>query len=133
MSNLITFVYKLVPSSSPPPEPLPEALPLSSLDSNSGFIHLSTAVQVPGTLKHFFAGDARVYVFRIPYTKVEKDIRWEDPMAEVCGDRGGEGMFPHLYNRGRLGNAEIESIEVWEKTGNGWDEALARAKAWLVY
>ncbi|KAF8582994.1 hypothetical protein K439DRAFT_1390944 [Ramaria rubella] len=128
-----SFVYKLVPSSSPLPVPLPEALPVSDLDSKSGFVHLSTAVQIPGTLKHFFADSSTVYVLKVPYAVIEKDVRWEDPKAEVCGERGGEGMFPHLYNGLRLGNAEIESFQLWMKTEGGWEEALEKARAWLVY
>ena len=38
------FVYKIVPTA--PPEPIPEAYPLSDLDKKDGFIHLRTATQV---------------------------------------------------------------------------------------
>jgi len=80
-------------------------------------------------LKHFSPESTRVYVLRIPYAKVEKDIRWEDLLAAVYGERGGEGMFPHLYKGGRLGSAEIESIEVWETTwmGGGIDPSTSLA------
>ncbi|KAI0072841.1 hypothetical protein K474DRAFT_322218 [Panus rudis PR-1116 ss-1] len=134
-----TYIYKIVPSSSPVPSPLPLKLPVSELDQSSGFIHLSTSVQVPGTLKHFFSNDDYVYLLRIPYDRVEKNIRWEDPKAEVCGPRGGEGMFPHLYNKEenegelKLGSDEIESVKTIERNGKSWDEALAEAKDWLVY
>jgi len=128
-----TYIYKLLPPTSPLPDPLPEKLPLSELDATSGFIHLSTAKQIPGTLKHFFGGDDKVYVLRIKYTTVEKNIKWEDPNAEVCGERGGEGFFPHLYNGGRLGLAEIDSVGVWERNGGDWDEVLKQAEPWLVY
>ncbi|KAF8517740.1 hypothetical protein BU17DRAFT_49413 [Hysterangium stoloniferum] len=128
-----TFIYKLVPSSSPLPDTIPEALPVSDLDLKSGFVHLSTAIQIPGTLKYFFAQEAKVYVLRIPYEPIEKNIKWEDPKAEVCGNRGGEGMFPHLYNGLRLGCNEIESVQVWEKTGDSWDEVLKNAESWLIY
>jgi uncharacterized protein (DUF952 family) len=37
------YIYKIVPAD---PQPLPEALPLSDLDRNDGFLHLSTAAQV---------------------------------------------------------------------------------------
>lgn len=77
-----TYVYKLIPSTAPPPDPLPDRLPLSSLDTKSGFIHLSTASQIPGTLKHFFTDEPHVHVLRIEYARVEKDIKWEDPKAE---------------------------------------------------
>lgn len=132
-TGMPSYVYKLVPSSSPVPEHLPEALPVSALDLKSGFIHLSTAVQIPGTLKRFFAEDTRVYVLKVPYEPIDKDIRWESPNAEVCGERGAEGMFPHLYNGLRLGSAEIESVELWQNSESGWDEAIEKANTWLVY
>jgi uncharacterized protein (DUF952 family) len=127
------YVYKLVPPSIPVPDPLPEKLDVSELDKSSGFIHLSTSVQVPGTLKHFFADQPRVSILRVPLAPVEKVIKWEDPKAEVCGPRGGEGMFPHLYNDGlKLGKDEVESVRVLENSG-GWDTALKGVEEWLVY
>ncbi|OCB89474.1 hypothetical protein A7U60_g3364 [Sanghuangporus baumii] len=136
-----TYIYKLVPSSAPDPpfDELPERLPVSDLDKNSGFIHLSTARQVPGTLKFFFADDPKVYVLRLRYDAMISQIRWEDPKAEVCGPRGDEGMFPHLYNGLNLGRDEIEGVYIIEKTscegdsGGNWDEALKKADSWLVY
>ncbi|KAL1966576.1 hypothetical protein VTN77DRAFT_3987 [Rasamsonia byssochlamydoides] len=131
-SSKPTYIYKLIPSTAPVPDDLPERLPVSDLDQRSGFIHLSTAPQVPNTLKFFFKGEPLVYVLRIEYERVEKDIRWESPDATVCGPRGGEGMFPHLYNGLKLGKDEIESVAVWHNE-NGWDEALKKAESWLVY
>ncbi|KAJ3486112.1 hypothetical protein NLI96_g4469 [Meripilus lineatus] len=127
-----TFIYKLVPSSSPVPDPLPDALPVSELDQKSGFLHMSTSKQVPRTLKHFFSEDEQVYVLRVPYAGVEKDIKWEDPKGEVCGPRAGEGMFPHIYNGFRLGKNEVESVQIW-KNESGWDTALEKAQDWLLY
>jgi len=134
-----SYVYKLVPAASPVPlqhADLPERLPVSDLDQNSGFIHLSTSIQVPGTLKFFFKDDPLVYVLRIKYDDFEDKIRWEDPKAEVCGPRGGEGMFPHLYNGPQLGKGEIERVEVMENLDGqeGWDAAIEKANAdWLVW
>ena len=132
-----TYIYKLIPSSTSAsiPTPLPAALPVSELDQASGFIHLSTSKQVPNTLKYFFASESRVYVLRLAVSPLEelKLIRWEDPKAEVCGPRGGEGMFPHLYNGLRLGKNEIESVQRWERTDGAWDEALKKAEDWLQY
>lgn len=58
------YIYKLVPSSDPPPppvfEPPPERLLLSALDTQSGFIHLSAALQLPGTLERYFSDEAQV-------------------------------------------------------------------------
>jgi uncharacterized protein (DUF952 family) len=128
-----TYIYKLIPSTSAPPDPLPTALPISPLDQSSGFIHLSTAHQIPNTLKFFFGEHTSVYILRIPYDPLEKHIRWEDPKAEVCGPRGGEGVFPHLYNGFKLGKEEVESVRCWERGDGEWDEALKDAEAWLVY
>lgn len=77
--QLPNYLYKLVPSNAAPADPLPEELPLSELDQNSGFIHLSTAVQVPGTLRHFFADEERVYILKIPFEPLKEKIRWESP------------------------------------------------------
>ncbi|ENH62416.1 hypothetical protein FOC1_g10012649 [Fusarium oxysporum f. sp. cubense race 1] len=38
------FIYKIVPS--PPGDPFPKEHPLSELDQNDGFVHLSTSTQV---------------------------------------------------------------------------------------
>ncbi|KAJ8581941.1 hypothetical protein M405DRAFT_831479 [Rhizopogon salebrosus TDB-379] len=128
-----TYIYKLIPSSAPPPDPLPSRLPVSDLDQTSGFIHLSTSLQIPNTLKLFFKDDPRVYVLRIPYDVVEESIKWEDPKGEVGGPRGGEGVFPHLYNGFKLGTDEVESVQSLEKGSDGWDSALKAAEAWLIY
>jgi uncharacterized protein (DUF952 family) len=128
-----TYIYKLIPSSAPPPDPLPDRLPVSDLDQTSGFIHLSTSLQIPNTLKLFFKNDPRVYVLRIPYDVVEESIKWEDPKGEVGGPRGGEGVFPHLYNGFKLGTDEVESVQSLEKGPDGWDSALKAAEAWLTY
>ncbi|KAI6044612.1 hypothetical protein EDC04DRAFT_2641310 [Pisolithus marmoratus] len=139
-SNL-TYIYKLVSHTSSTPSSVkdfPERLPVSSIDESSGFLHFSTAKQVPNTLKYFFGADPHVYILRVPYAKVEKDIRWEDPKAEVCGPRGGEGMFPHLYNGLKLGKEEVESVSVLYRQadsdeGGEWDAALQESANWLIY
>lgn len=89
-----SFLYKLIPSSSSVQQPLPECLPVSDLDQKSGFVHLSTSLQVPNTLKIFFKDEPLVYVLRIPYDRVAQDIRFEDPEGRVCGPRPEEGLFP---------------------------------------
>jgi len=129
-----TYVYKIVPSSTPPPTPLPERLPASELDNTDGFLHLSTAVQIPGTLKRFFTSTDKVYILRIEYIGVEKDIKWQHSTGAL-GDVGEDNVFPHLYNGLRLGRAEIESIVEWEQDSKGWDTAIekARSESWLIY
>ncbi|KAG9308368.1 hypothetical protein JVU11DRAFT_8219 [Chiua virens] len=133
-----TYIYKLVPHTSPVPAELPDALPVSNIDQASGFIHLSTARQITGTLVHFFGSDPRVHVLRLAYAPLADAglIKWEDPEGKVCGPRPGEGTFPHLYNGFRLGKNEIESLQVLEKGEGSWEEAIARDaefNAWLVF
>jgi uncharacterized protein (DUF952 family) len=153
-----TYIYKLIPSTSPVPTRLPSILPLSPLDQKSNFIHLSTSLQVPRTLKHFFADEPLVYVLRLNYAQLEPQLRWEDPKGEVCGERAGEGMFAvssvftfyfiynfgdgifadleeHLYNGLKVGKDEVESVAVWERGERGWDEVLEneKEKGWLIY
>ncbi|GJJ08167.1 hypothetical protein Clacol_002375 [Clathrus columnatus] len=136
-TSQLTYIYKIVDGSVTIPldvSSLPDALEVSDLDKNSGFIHLSTVPQVKGTLKHFFGTHERVYLLRIPFEPVESNIKWEDPKAEVCGNRDGEGMFPHLYNGLRLGKNEIDAIRVFTKEkDSSWDKALDDAQDWLIY
>lgn len=88
------YIYKIVPSAAPVSEPLPERLPVSQLDQDSGFVHLSMATQVANTLKFFFKDEPLVYILRIEYERVMQDVRWESPDGKVCGPRPGEGLFP---------------------------------------
>ncbi|KAJ3732923.1 hypothetical protein DFJ43DRAFT_1070273 [Lentinula guzmanii] len=134
------YVYKLVPSSSPVSldiSEIPANLPVSSLDQESGFIHLSTSLQIANTLKWFFAQDNSVFVLRLPYDKLEEEklIRWEDPKAEACGPRGGEGMFPHLYNGLKLGRDEVDLVKVLTQIDGTWDKSIENAinDGWLEY
>jgi len=129
-----TYVYKIVPTSAGIPNPIPDALPVSDLDKSDGFIHLSTSLQVPGTLKRFFADHERVYILRITYKDVESNIKWEDSKGTAPGEVGEENMFPHLYNGLRLGNAEIESVVAWEQESS-WDATIGKAASdgWFIY
>lgn len=92
------YIYKIIPSTAPVREPLPDRLPVSELDQNSGFIHLSTASQVPNTLKLFFSEEPLVYILRIHYADVIQDIRWESPDGKVRSPRPREGLFPVSRN-----------------------------------
>ncbi|KAL2802532.1 hypothetical protein BJX63DRAFT_437787 [Aspergillus granulosus] len=130
-ASLPTYLYKLVPSSAPVREPLPERLPVSLIDQQSGFVHLSTSLQVPNTLKLFFKDEPLVYVLRIPYHRVAQDIVFEDVTGRR-GPRPDEGLFPHLYNDLKLGKEEVESMSVWSND-EGWEKALDAAKPWLLY
>lgn len=61
----------------------------SSDDLRDGFIHLSTAEQLIGTLEKHFAGRSGLMLLAIDAGRLGDDLRWEP-------SRGGE-LFPHLY------------------------------------
>lgn len=53
-----------------------------------GFIHLSTRVQVPGTLARFYAGHSGLLLLCVVVERLQAELRY-DPV--------GESAFPHLY------------------------------------
>jgi uncharacterized protein (DUF952 family) len=58
-------------------------------DLRDGFIHLSAAHQVEGTLSKHFAGQEDLLLLTVDAGKLGPALKWEE-------SRGGE-LFPHLY------------------------------------
>jgi uncharacterized protein (DUF952 family) len=126
------YIYKILPSSPPPPSPLPHNLPLSALDARDNFIHLSTSHQILGTLNNFFTNEDYVFILRVEYATVGKWIKWEDSKGKNPEEKGGcwdvkgeKGVFPHIYANGedgglRLGREEVESVGKWTRKGGIW-------------
>ncbi|MGH6825842.1 DUF952 domain-containing protein [Methyloceanibacter sp.] len=90
-------VYKICPDSA-----LQEAKRLgrfdgSADDARDGFIHLSAASQVAGTLAKYFAGQRDLVLLAVDPERLGERLRWEL-------SRGGE-LFPHLY-----GPLELEHV-----------------------
>lgn len=61
----------------------------SADDRRDGFIHLSTASQVPGTAAKYFRGQKDLVLVAVDASTVSANLRYEP-------SRGGES-FPHLY------------------------------------
>ena len=61
----------------------------SLADLADGFIHLSTAEQLPGTLDKHFAGHADVHLAAVDLATLGEAVKWEP-------SRGGD-LFPHVY------------------------------------
>jgi uncharacterized protein (DUF952 family) len=115
-SPLPTYVYKILPSA--PPSPLPQILPLSDLDANDGFIHLSTASQTPATCGRFFADATELWLLKIKLQTLEDgtgEVRWEPA--------GKSGVFAHLYG-GKFGADEVEETIKFERGERGWEATL---------
>ena len=64
----------------PIPIPASHVFFLSELDYNDGFVHLSSARQVGGTLNRFFADMPSIVLLRLETERVSafKRIRWEE-------------------------------------------------------
>lgn len=59
------------------------------VDLSDGYIHFSTAVQLPVTLSKHFAGESELVLLACDPQAMKDDLRWEP-------SRGGD-LFPHLY------------------------------------
>lgn len=59
------------------------------VDLADGYIHLSTADQVQGTLDKHFAGETELVIAEIDFEALGDAVRWEV-------SRGG-ALFPHVY------------------------------------
>ena len=59
------------------------------VDIADGYIHLSTAEQLEGTIARHFAGQSCLMIAEVDLVQFGDAIRWEE-------SRGGE-LFPHLY------------------------------------
>ncbi len=73
----------------------------TAVDLRDGYIHFSTAVQVPGTAARHFAGQPGLLLVGVSAAALGSALRWEP-------SRGGE-LFPHLY--GELPLTAVVSIE----------------------
>ncbi|KAK7750537.1 hypothetical protein SLS62_007513 [Diatrype stigma] len=117
-SPLPTYVYKILPSA--PPSPLPSEYPLSELDQKDGFVHLSSAAQVPTTADLFFDPATSLWLLKLKLARFAQATKWEGPRG--CA---------HLY--GNFGADEVESARAFSRRdGETWSAALERQGGWLV-
>ena len=70
--------------------------PGAPVDRADGYVHFSTAEQVPGTLSKHFAGAEGLTLLACESEAMGDDLRWEV-------SRGGQD-FPHLYRDLRMGD-----------------------------
>lgn len=124
-SPLPTYLYKILPTA--PPSPLPTRLPLSDLDRKDGFIHLSTAEQVPGTAAKYFSEFDHLWLLKLRYEVLEKGTdgdgsvrgKGEGGKIELKWEEVERGFFAHLYG-GDLGRENVLEVLRVEK-GDGWE------------
>lgn len=118
-TSLPKYIYKILPEA--PPDPLPARLPLSALDTQDGFIHLSTAAQTPATAGRFFSTSEKLWVLKIPLKQIESNVTWEE---------NSSGCFPHLYGAG-LGRMEVESTKAFMRGEVEEWTAILEKDEWL--
>ncbi len=85
----VTLIYKICPAPAWREAERQGSYQGSADDRRDGFIHFSTAAQVPGTLARHFAGQADLFLIAIDAGALGDALKWER-------SRGGE-LFPHLY------------------------------------
>ena len=81
----------------------------SADDRRDGFIHLSAANQLRGTLDKHFAGQACLVLLEVDANRLGAGLKWEK-------SRGG-ALFPHLY--APLDLAAVLSVMKLELVENG--------------
>ena len=67
----------------------------SADDARDGFIHFSTATQVPETLRRHYFGQRALFLVEVDGDALGSELRWER-------SRNDE-LFPHLYGELDLG------------------------------
>ncbi len=78
-----------------------------------GFIHLSTAAQVPGPANRLFAARQDLLLLVIDEEALDARVRWE---ASTLPEDDGE-EFPHLY--GRLNTDAVMNVVTYKPGKDG--------------
>lgn len=115
-----TFWYKILDA--PPPEPLPDTLPSTPLDASDGFIHLSSASQVPITANLFFSQADRLWVLKLRTKDLDGRVEYPPELGSAA---------PHLHGSKKgLGKGNIEQVIEMRRNGEGreWKD-VAEMKA----
>lgn len=122
------FVYKIYPTTKSFEIPSPYASDFTfsqdKLDQDSGYFHMSSKDQLPGTLRFFFDSHETVQIVKIDYGKLSaaETVKWE------LGDDGN--AYPHLYAllRGKF----VVEVKIVDK-GTSWFETAKtlQGEGWL--
>ncbi|EXG80463.1 DUF952 domain-containing protein [Cryptosporangium arvum] len=85
----MTTVYKVLRADEWAAAQATEQYEGSPDDLRDGFVHLSTAAQLPGTLDRFFAGETDLMLLAVDTDPLGESLRWES-------STGGD-PYPHYY------------------------------------
>jgi uncharacterized protein (DUF952 family) len=95
------FVYKIATEAAFAPSRGGPSFAGMPIDAADGYMHFSTATQLPETLRLHFAGQGDLVLLAVRTADLGADLVWEP-------SRGG-ALFPHLYG----GPLPISAI-AWE-------------------
>jgi uncharacterized protein (DUF952 family) len=110
------YLYKILDRK--PPTPLPTSLPATQLDSQDGFIHLSTASQTTITADLFFSSEPTLWILQLRAAELDGETRYPPELGGNCA---------HVYGSTRgLGEGNIEKVIEVSKQGLAkWAEVPA--------
>lgn len=83
------FIYKVATAAALDESRQRGAFSGMPVDERDGYIHMSTAAQLPETLRLHFAGQSGLMLFAVRTAELGATLRWEP-------SRGGQ-LFPHIY------------------------------------
>ena len=82
---------------------------VSEADLRDGYIHCSSADQVPGTLAKWYTAMDSVVVATLDITKLDSEVKWE---PNAVGE-----LFPHIY--GAIGPEAVAGVEKLQRDSTG--------------
>jgi len=78
----------------------------AAVDIADGYIHLSSAAQLTGTVRKHFAGQEGLVLLAVALSRLREPVRWEV-------SRDGQ-LFPHLYGRLHLADVIAHAPLRWQ-------------------
>ncbi|MXY76682.1 MAG: DUF952 domain-containing protein [Acidimicrobiia bacterium] len=82
---------------------------VSEADLRDGYLHCSSADQVPGTLAKWYGAMDSVVVVTVDTAKLDSEVKWE---PNAVGE-----LFPHIY--GAIGPEAVAGVEKLRRDSTG--------------
>ena len=82
---------------------------VSEADLRDGYLHCSSADQVPGTLAKWYGAMDSVVVASVDIAKLDSEVKWE---PNAVGE-----LFPHIY--GPIGPEAVASVAKLRRDSTG--------------
>jgi uncharacterized protein (DUF952 family) len=86
-----------------------------------GFIHASTAEQVPQVFTAFYADQSDLVLLAIALEKLESEVKWEDPVhpeGKRIHSMAETEKFPHIYGKINLNAVTVVNLKHFLRSSN---------------